>query len=142
MASVTFKITKKSNFHETPTDQDPVVNGRIIFVMDDSGTDDNRIYLDYKDQRKLYATALNGGGGEVQPGDHKSFLGISTVEPINGDKPVVDGIGEVTNANSGEWVAVQGSSKEYYWDGREWKPFGDENAEAGEIAWNDDDINS
>ena len=49
MASVTFKITKKSNFHETPTDQDPVDNGRIIFVMDDSGNDDNRIYLDYKD---------------------------------------------------------------------------------------------
>ena len=61
MASVTFKITKKTKFSETPSVQDPVVNGRIIFVMDDEGNDDNRIYLDYGDARKLYATALSGG---------------------------------------------------------------------------------
>ena len=136
MASVTFKITKKTEFSETPSVQDPVVKGRIIFVMDDEGNDDNRIYLDYGDARKLYATAL-GGGGEVQPGGHESFLGISTVEPINGDNPVVNG-SEVTNANAGEWVAVQGSSKEYYWNGSEWKPFGDENAEGGESKWIED----
>ena len=104
--------------------------------MDDEGNDDNRIYLDYGDARKLYATALSGGG-EVQPGGHESFLGISTVEPINGDNPVVNG-SEVTNANAGEWVALQGSSKEYYWNGSEWKPFGDENAEGGESKWIED----
>lgn len=95
MASVTFKITKKTRFNETPSEQDPVVNGRIIFVMDDEGNDDNRIYLDYGDARKLYATALSGGG-EVQPGGHESFLGISTVEPDENTNPIVNGT-EITN---------------------------------------------
>ena len=95
MASVTFKITKKTRFNETPSEQDPVVNGRIIFVMDDEGNDDNRIYLDYGDARKLYATAL-GGGGEIQPGGHESFLGISTVEPDENTNPIVNGT-EITN---------------------------------------------
>ena len=84
----------------------------------------------------------SSSGGDTPPvGDHKSFLGISTVPFGEQGFPTV-GNSHIENPDSGEWVAVQGSSEEYYWDGYEWKPFGDENAEGREITWNDDDVNS
>ena len=129
---VSFKIIKKSKFSQLGD----VVPGRIIFVEDDQGSNDNQIYLDYGDSRKLYASAIGEGGTPVQ--SHESFLGISTVEPINGASPVVDG-DTISNPQPGEWVAVQGTKKEYYWDGNSWKLFGDEDATGDGLNWGDDD---
>lgn len=146
MASVTFKIVSASNFGTDPI-KPSLVNGQIIFVKPSNDGECGSIWVDYGKDGEVKRTCYtpSSSGGDTPPvGDHKSFLGISETNPEDTWPRVNDS--DVPNPpNDGDWVAY--GTKEYFYNANssdlwKWKPFGDEDAEAGKIAWNDDDVNS